>query len=65
MLNYRPISLLPAFSKMVERVMYSRLNEHLMAMEQYGFRKGRSTDLAAHTLVTRNPSGLEQQLTSC
>ena len=57
MSNYRPISLLPAFSKIVERVMYSRLNQHLivnniLAEEQYGFRKGRLTDHDAHTLVT-------------
>jgi hypothetical protein len=37
--------------------MYSRLNQHLivnniLAAEQYGFRKGRSTDHAAYTLIT-------------
>ncbi len=57
MSNYRPISLLPAFSKIVERVMYSRLNQHfivnnILAEEQYGFRNGRSTVHAAHTPVT-------------
>jgi hypothetical protein len=36
--------------------MYSRLNHHLiinniLAMEQYGFRKDRSTEHAAYTLI--------------
>ena len=57
MSNCRPIALLPAFSKIVERVMYSRLNQHfivnnILAEEQYGFRNGRSTVHAAHTPVT-------------
>ena len=47
--NYRPISLLPVFSKVFEKSMYSRLNHHLkanniLATEQYGFRKGLSTE---------------------
>jgi hypothetical protein len=42
--NYRPISLLPVFLKVLEKVMYCRLNHHLqanniLAIEQYGFRK--------------------------
>ena len=54
--NYWPISLLPAFSKILERAMYCRLSQHLKAYgllenEQNGFRKGLSTDHAtfAHT----------------
>jgi hypothetical protein len=31
MANYRPISLLPVFSKIFEKVLYSRLNQHLQA----------------------------------
>ena len=54
--NYRPISLLPAFSKIFERSMYSRLNQHLqanniLATEQYGFRKGLSTEQATYSLT--------------
>jgi hypothetical protein len=55
-LNYRPISLLPVFSKIIEKTIHSRLNQHLntnniLATEQYGFRKNQSTDHAAYTLV--------------
>jgi len=41
--NYRPISILPSFSKMLEKIRYIRLMNHLetnniLATEQYGFR---------------------------
>ena len=44
MANCRPVSLLPGFSKVFEKAMYCRLNQHLqtnniLATEQYGFRK--------------------------
>jgi hypothetical protein len=40
--NYRPISILPSFSKILEKIMYSRLMTHLetnniLAAEQFGF----------------------------
>ena len=43
--NYRPVSILPAFSKIVEKVFYSRLLNHIntdniLYANQYGFRKG-------------------------
>ncbi|KAL0832390.1 hypothetical protein ABMA28_001815 [Loxostege sticticalis] len=46
--NYRPISVLPALSKILEKVMNRRLlsfleNEHLISDNQYGFRAGKST----------------------
>ena len=49
--NYRPISILPAFSKILERVVYDRLykfldNNLFLNPEQYGFRQSHSTDLA-------------------
>jgi hypothetical protein len=52
MTNYRPISLLTAFSKIFEKAMYSRLNHHLhtnnkLVPEQFGFRKGIFTETAS------------------
>jgi hypothetical protein len=51
MANYKPISLLPAFSKVSERAMYCRLNQYLLATEQYGFRKGLSTEQATFSQI--------------
>ena len=51
--NYRPISLLPAFSKLLEKLMYNRLlsfiNKHkIVYKHQYGFRKNHTT---THPLI--------------
>ena len=50
-INYRPISILPCLSKILERIMYNRihcfLQKHkILSNCQYGFRPGRSTELA-------------------
>ena len=50
--NYRPISLLPSISKIVEKVihkqLYSYMNNHqLFNNSQYGFRESHSTEYAA------------------
>ena len=49
--NYRPISVLSCFSKILERVMYNPLYQYLTKNEilypkQFGFRKGYSTEHA-------------------
>jgi hypothetical protein len=46
--NYRPISILPSFSKIIEKIMYIRLMNHLetnniLAAKQFGFRTSSST----------------------
>ena len=52
--NYRPVSVLPVFSKFLERIVYNRLNNFLniydilSSRNQYGFRKNYST---AHALI--------------
>ena len=51
--NYRPISSLPCFSKILERVMHNRLNKYLLDSiilykKQFGFQEGHSTD---HTIL--------------
>ena len=49
--NYRPISVLPVFSKIFERLLYTRLykffsDQHIIIDTQFGFRKGFSTEQA-------------------
>ena len=52
--NYRPISLLPTFSKIYERAMHTRIYDflnrnNLIFASQYGFRKGHSCE---HALIS-------------
>ena len=54
--NYRPISLLPAFSKVFERLIYNRLHSffekyNILFTSQYGFRKQSSTEHATLELI--------------
>ena len=54
--NYRPISVLPAFSKILEKVVEVRLSKHmtrnrLLKSAQFGFRRGCGTDLAMRSVV--------------
>ena len=56
--NYRPISVLPSMSKVLERIMHSQLSayfsEHkLLYDHQYGFRKSHSTEYAALEFIDR------------
>ena len=56
--NYRPISLLPSFSKIFEYAIFYQLFDYmcennLLTIEQFGFRRGHSTELAAIQLVDR------------
>lgn len=49
--NYRPISILPVFSKIFERIIYNRIynylnNKNIFSTQQYGFRQKYSTELA-------------------
>uniref|UniRef100_A0A669C5X4 Reverse transcriptase domain-containing protein n=1 Tax=Oreochromis niloticus TaxID=8128 RepID=A0A669C5X4_ORENI len=54
--NYRPISLLPQFSKILEKLFVNRLDKYiekhnLLSDNQYGFRVKRSTSMAVMELV--------------
>ena len=49
--NYRPVSMLPWFSKILERIMYNRLYKYfiennILYSKQFGFQNGHSTDHA-------------------
>ena len=56
--NYRPITILPVFSKVFEKVVFSRMiafiNKHgLLSQSQYGFRAGHSTELAILDVLSK------------
>ena len=66
--NYRPISLLPIFSKVIEKVICIQINDFfvenkLFFNHQYGFRSGHSTELAALELTDRIISALDNHNT--
>ena len=53
---YRPISLLPAFSKVFEKLLYARMYQHLinnniLVDEKFGFRPNSSTTAATFSLI--------------
>jgi retron-type reverse transcriptase len=61
--NYRPISLLPAISKILERIIHDQLFNYftlnkLLYEGQYGFNKGHSTELATMEIIDRIISNL-------
>ena len=63
--NYRPISLLPVLSKVVEKVISSQINDlkkinNLFYDSQYGFRPGHSTEYAAIELSDRIISAMDK-----
>jgi len=65
--NYRPISLLTSFSKIIEKIIYKRLYRHLkenniLDKEQFGFREKSSTDMATYALLNTVLSSLDKKL---
>ena len=68
--NYRPISVLPIFDKILEKIMYKRLINFLekhkvLSSCQYGFRQNCSTSLALHDLISKITKSLESEELSC
>jgi len=64
--NYHPISLLPSFSKIIEKIIYKRLNCYLLgytilANEQFGFREKSTTDMATHALLNNIQLSLDKK----
>ena len=65
--NFRPVSVLPLFSKILERLMYSRIlpecffNKHnLFYKYQFGFRERYDTDIALVVLIDKIMSPLNE-----
>ena len=63
--NYRPVSVLPSFSKFLERIIYNRLVHYLQSFNilcdnQYGFRKDHSTSLAIIDLYDKISTAFDQ-----
>lgn len=63
--NFRPISLLNVFSKLLEKIVNKRLSKFLekyniLSNNQFGFRQGRSTEQAVSTLTELISSYLDQ-----
>ena len=64
--NYRPVSVLPAFSKILERVMYNRVlkflnKNNILSDNQYGFRKHHSTSYALTCLYDKISSAIDNK----
>ena len=66
--NYRPISLLPAISKVFEKIVYNQLytyftSDNLLYMYkgQYGFREDHLTEMANIELVDRIITALDDK----
>ena len=64
--NYRPISILPIFSKIFEKLIQSRLSsffskEKVLQEGQFGFRRGRSTIQALNTSICNVLKSMDQR----
>ena len=64
--NYRPVSLLPQFSKILEKLFDKRLESfinknNLLSDSQYGFRRGRSTSMALINLIEEITTSLDNK----
>ena len=67
--HYRLISLLPSFSKILEKIVYIRLYSFfsrfsLFLNSQFGFRKGHSTSHANCLLIDRVTAAFPKKLTT-
>jgi hypothetical protein len=63
--SYRPIYILSSFSKVLEKVMYNQLQEHLntynISAEQFGFRSDSTTDKAIYKLINETLNALNSK----
>ena len=64
--NYRPVSVLPAFSKIFERAIYNRLLSYLdkhkvLSNSQFGFRKNHSIEYALTLFYEKISSAIDNK----
>lgn len=64
--NYQPISVLPMFSKVLEKLVYRRMSKHLsenciLYNHQYGFGKNMSTEMALLQFVNKVSKDLDDK----
>lgn len=67
--SYRPISLVSSLSKILERVLLTRINEHLelnniIPDQQHGFRRAKSTVTQLNRIMQHIKSGLNSSLST-
>ena len=68
--NYRPISLLPLFGKLFEKIIESRLvkffdKKNIISPHQFGFRKSYSTELAITEIQNMLLKNLDENKVTC
>jgi hypothetical protein len=64
--NYRPIPLLPTFSKVIEKIIYKGLYSYLnmnniLVKKQFGFRKEPSTEMAMYNILNNILTSLDKK----
>jgi len=64
-MNYRPISIIPAFAKLLERLVYNRIMSFLyenkiLSEAQNGFRKDKSIDTVIQSFIGRIQKALDK-----
>ena len=64
--NYRPVSVLPCFSKILERLMFNRCMDYIdkndiLNEKQFGFRSNHSTNMAIIELVDKVTKAVEKK----
>ena len=68
--NYRPISLLSNFNRILGKIMYKRMKifiqkHQLLSLSQYGFRQAHSTEHAILDMIESIRTNMDKRLYSC